>query len=139
QIAADAFRELATAIPGATPLARELPISSAVYMSLFDRLVVYDDITPPANGPYQWNPVPFDKGPGATMESWMPLPFRAPEEVLLPGFHTAAETSIRDANAAGYEIFFNVCGLMSTGTRTVLLSRWRPGGKSSYDQVREFA
>ena len=38
----------------------------------------------------------------------------------------------------GGEVFLTVCGLMSTGTRTVLLSRWRPGGQSSIDLVREF-
>ena len=32
-----------------------------------------------------------------------------------------------------------VCGLMSDGVRTILLSRWRPGGQTSYDLVREFA
>jgi CHAT domain-containing protein len=28
---------------------------------------------------------------------------------------------------------------MATGARTVLLSRWRTGGRTSYDLVREFA
>ena len=28
---------------------------------------------------------------------------------------------------------------MSTGVRTILISRWRPGGQSSFDLVREFA
>ena len=28
--------------------------------------------------------------------------------------------------------------MMSTGARTVLISRWRPGGQSSYDLIREF-
>ena len=27
---------------------------------------------------------------------------------------------------------------MSTGVRTILISRWRPGGQSSFDLVREF-
>ena len=35
-------------------------------------------------------------------------------------------------------MFLTVCGLMATGTRTVLLSRWRTGGQTSYDLVREF-
>ena len=39
----------------------------------------------------------------------------------------------------GDEIFLSVCGLMSCGTRTILLSRWRTGGQSSFDLVREFA
>jgi hypothetical protein len=33
----------------------------------------------------------------------------------------------------------SITGLMATGARTVLISRWRPGGQSSIDLVREFA
>jgi CHAT domain-containing protein len=33
----------------------------------------------------------------------------------------------------------SVLGLMSNGAKTILLSRWRTGGQSSYDIVREFA
>jgi hypothetical protein len=32
----------------------------------------------------------------------------------------------------------SLTGLMATGARTVLMSRWRPGGQSSFDLVREF-
>ena len=38
----------------------------------------------------------------------------------------------------GEEVFLSVCGLMACGTRTVLLSRWRTGGDSSLQLVREF-
>lgn len=38
----------------------------------------------------------------------------------------------------GNEIFLSVCGMMSTGTRTILLSRWRSGGQTSLDLVQEF-
>jgi CHAT domain-containing protein len=36
-------------------------------------------------------------------------------------------------------MFLSVCGLMATGARTLLISRWRTGGQSSLDLVREFA
>jgi len=36
-------------------------------------------------------------------------------------------------------MFLSVCGLMATGARTVLLSRWRTGGQTGYTLVREFA
>ena len=35
-------------------------------------------------------------------------------------------------------MFLSVCGLMSTGTRTVLISRWRTGGQTSYELMRQF-
>ena len=38
----------------------------------------------------------------------------------------------------GNEIFLSVCGLMANGARTLLLSRWRTGGQSSFDLMREF-
>ena len=56
-----------------------------------------------------------------------------------PGYHTAAEDAFkRRRKADGSEVFLTVCGMMSTGTRTILLSRWRTGGQTSYDLVREF-
>ena len=80
--------------------------------------------------------------------------------MVLPGYHSACESSLKRADLArrsgrssksdasargslgelqpGDEIFFSLCGLMSTGTRTVLLSRWRSGGQASLDLVKEF-
>ena len=70
---------------------------------------------------------------------WMTLPWGGPEWIVLPGFHTAAENGLRKGNAGGNDLFLATCGLMSTGVRTILISRWRPGGQSSFDLVREFA
>jgi hypothetical protein len=41
-------------------------------------------------------------------------------------------------NLPGSELFYASCGLMSAGAETVLLSRWRVGGQSTLDVVREF-
>jgi len=59
---------------------------------------------------------------------------------VLPGFRTPAESSLKGMPraAAGADVFLSVCGLLSSGARTVLLSRWRTGGQSSLDLVREF-
>ena len=78
----------------------------------------------------------------ARSADWLNLPWGHPAEIILPGFHTTAEDSLeaarRKGSIPGNDVFLNVCGLMSTGTRTILLSRWRTGGQSSYDLVREF-
>ena len=66
-------------------------------------------------------------------------PWGGPEQVILPGFHTAAENGLRKGHAGGNDMFLSLCGLMSTGARTVLISRWRTGGQTSFDLVREFA
>ena len=47
------------------------------------------------------------------------------------------ETSLKRP-AGGEDVFLSLCGLMASGSRTILLSRWRTGGKTSYDLTREF-
>jgi hypothetical protein len=138
-----AFEQLAKVLPGSVMLKSPLPAPSAVYSSLFHRLVVFDDINLAGGGPYDWAPVPLEKNkPGNTLNDWLGLPWGGPDEVILPGFHTAAEdATLKGANKLmpGHEIFLSVCGLMASGSRTILLSRWRSGGQSSYDIVREFS
>ncbi|MBI3838690.1 MAG: CHAT domain-containing protein [Planctomycetia bacterium] len=106
---------------------------------LLDGLIVLDDIKP-GDGPYDWSPAQLDRGkPGSALVSWFPLPWGGPEQIILPGFHTAAETGFRKGSASGEDLFLSSCGLMSAGARTILISRWRPGGQTSFDLVREFA
>lgn len=141
-VARDAFAQLAQALPGAVALKSPPPAPSGVYGTLFDRLIVLDDLNLGEGGPYGWSPVPSDRGkPGGTLNDWLGLPWGGPDEVILPGYHTAAESSLKGVNpaAAGNEVFLSVCGLMSSGCRTLLLSRWRTGGQTSFDLVREFA
>jgi hypothetical protein len=69
-------------------------------------------------------------------------PFGGPDRVLLPGFRTSAETGLKSKTPGGGDggdMFLTTCGLMANGARTVMLSRWRVGGKTSYDLTREFA
>ena len=75
--------------------------------------------------------------PSASLAQWMLSPWGGPDQVVLPGFHTPAETALK-RGGTGDEMFLAVCGFMSTGTRTILLSRWRDGGRTSYDLMREF-
>ncbi|MHB1038321.1 MAG: CHAT domain-containing protein [Pirellulales bacterium] len=135
------FEQLSQAVPGAVALKMPLPAPAAVYASLFDRLIVLDDIKPAEKGPYSWFPVPLDRSKGGgALEDWMPLPWAGPDQVILPGFHTAAESGLkRNGPAAdGSEVFLSVCGLMASGARTILISRWRTGGQTAFDLVREF-
>jgi CHAT domain-containing protein len=114
------------------------PPISAVLAKTVGRLVVLNDINNVAKGPYQWTPMTIDRGKTAgSLAQWMQLPWGGPDEVLLPGFHTPAENGLKRAGT-GEEIFLAVCGMMSTGSRTILLSRWRDGGRTCYDLLREF-
>ncbi len=138
-----AFDELQRVVPSAVALPSPLPERSAVYGTLFDRLLVLDDIDTSA-GPLGWRPIRprlKPEGTASPLGSWLELPWGGPDQVILPGFHTAAEHGLSDKekNPAGMDVFLSTCGLMAAGSRTVLLSRWRTGGKTSFDLVREFA
>jgi tetratricopeptide (TPR) repeat protein len=137
-----AFEQLNAAIPGCIPLKGSLPAPASLFATLVDRLVVLDDMNQGGDtGPYGWSPLPLDRGkPGSTLAEWLLLPRGGPEELIMPGFHTGAEDSLKKVSrsAPGNELFLGLCGLMARGCRTILLSRWRSGGQTSFDLVREF-
>lgn len=137
-VAATAFEDLSKATAQAERIAQPISIPAPVYASICDRVVVFQDIEEPSKNPYAWSPLPIDKArKGADLTEWMALPMAGPNLVVLPGFHTAAETAIKKP-AAGDDVFLSTCALMSSGTQTLLISRWRPGGKTAVDLVREF-
>lgn len=137
-----AYDELAKVVPGAVALRDKPPATGAVYSSLFDRLIVLTEVLPSGDGLYDWSPLQLDRGtPGSVLGSWMSLPWGGPDTVILPAFHTPAERALKGLSPeiAGEDLFLSSCGLMASGTRTALISRWRTGGQSSLDLVREFA
>ena len=74
-----------------------------------------------------------------------PLPGAGPQRIMLPGMHTLAERGGKGGSrrrgatvAPGDDLFYASCALMSAGAETMLLSRWRVGGQSTLDLVREF-
>ncbi len=137
-VAKVAAEEIRSHLPRTTLLSESPQVSSSLLASLCDRLVVFTDIDDLGGGPYDWSPFQIDRvKSGSTLAHWMALPWGGPQQVILPGFHTAAEVGLRNGGT-GDEIFLTLCGLMSTGARTVLISQWRTGGQSSYDLVREF-
>lgn len=142
EVAKAAYEQLAGVVPRTVALsAAPLPGPTSVYASLIDRLVVLDDIKPSEAGPYDWLPIQIDRAkPGNTLADWLSLPWEGPEVIVMPGFHTAAENALKTPNrtAPGQEVFLNVVGLMSCGARTMLISRWRTGGQTSFDVAREF-
>ena len=138
EIAESEFELLRTSLPDATRLPDPLTVPSSLLAAVSDRLVVLTDIQREASGAYEWSPVQMDRGKlGSTLSHWMTLPWGSPDQVILPGFHSSAESAMK-RGSKGEEVFLAVCGLMASGSRTVLISRWRTGGKTSYDLVREF-
>jgi len=137
------FERIAKSVPGTVAFpASPLPAPTSLLTPLTSHLIVLDDIQTTEAGPYAWAPVPAERGkPGNHLADWFSLPLGGPEILMLPGFHTAAENSLKSASAAdpGSEVFLSVCGLMANGARTILLSRWRSGGQSAVGFVQEFA
>jgi hypothetical protein len=134
------LEELQGAVEGVSGLPSALSAPSSAYRILLDSLIVLDDIEP-AGDVYEWSPMQLDRGKaGGALAHWFSLPWGGPTQLLLPGFHTAAENGARKGAAGGgNELFLTICGLMSTGARTVLISRWRTGGQTAQDLMREFA
>lgn len=134
-----AYEQLAHAVPQTSAWPAQPPASSSVYRSLFDELIVLDDIHPGDRGSFDWSPAQVDRNkPGASLGAWLQLPWGGPERVILPGFHSSAENALK-RNSTGSDLFLAVTGLMASGAKTVLISRWRVGGQTSFDLVREFA
>lgn len=134
-----AVEQLGQVVPDVTRLPNKLPAASTLVSRLYDRLVVYHDMEDTDKSPYEWSPVQIDrKTAGGTLSNYLTLPWGAPSQVVFPGYHTAAEVGLKKPNANGDEVFLSACGLLASGTRTALISRWRVGGQSSYDLTREF-
>lgn len=131
--------QLATAVPGTMALKSAMPEPSAAYSSLVDRLVVLDDLRVNDKDPYDWSP--FNDGADAEqVVNWLALPLGAPDQIVLPGFHSSAENGLKRRYGAypGDELFLNACALQGAGARTILFSQWRTGGETSLDLMREF-
>ncbi len=125
------------------------PNPSPLVASATDALVVLIDESLDADDPYAWTPLPIDRHGGGTLAQWIALPLPGPERMILAGLHTAAENGLKGTSrrnprkgaslAPGMELFHAACGLMSAGSRTVLLSRWQTGGAAHRNLVQEFA
>lgn len=121
------------------------PVATPVIASLLEELVVLDEFDIDRNDPLAWSPIPNAReGRDGELAAWLSLPMSGPQRLVFAGAHTIAEnggkTSRRRASQTppGNELFLASCGLMSTGAQTILLSRWRIGGESTLELVREF-
>lgn len=130
--------EMQSLMDGLHALPEKLVAATGILRVNWDRLLVLDDVDVGGQAPFDWAPASVDSGrPEASLARWMELPWGGPAEVYLPGFHTEAETGLRQSST-GDEIFLSLTGLMASGARTIILSRWRTGGQVSYDLMREY-
>ena len=139
ELSASELAKLKTSIPDITVLNKRIAFDSASYSSQIDTLIVWDEIeqSEKMTG-LEWAPLQVDKEkPRSTIGTWMNLPFAGPQQYIVPGYHTNAGSGRLRGN--GNEIFLSVCGMMASGARTVLLSRWAVGGENDFNLTRNFA
>jgi|MDTA01.2.fsa_nt_gb tetratricopeptide (TPR) repeat protein len=138
EVAQEWFKEIETENPNAVQFETRLPGPSGLIGGLCDTILVLDDLDGKSSGLYGWAPMQLDNGEnGSSLYNWMMLPWEGPATLVLPGFHTAAEKGLRQT-ATGQEIYSAICGLMASGCDTVLISRWRMAGQTSFELMREF-
>ncbi len=145
------LQELVSAVVGPIVLPEPLKEPARLVSPLLDSLVVFDEIPSDTLGDPTYL---FPKSRTANKASgWITLPFGAPERLIVTGFKTESQQGMRSSRressrpgvarksngVAGEEIFQSLCNLMSTGSRSILLSRWRTDGRTNFDLVREFA
>jgi hypothetical protein len=142
ELGEEGFQGIRRIVPRAHAIKTKLLAPTNALATLLDGLVVFDDLEAVDKTPLDLAPFQVDRGkPGASISDWMNLPWGSPEVVALPGFHTPAENSLKRTNTAqnaGDELFMTTMGLLASGSRTVLISRWRTGGRTANSLIREF-
>lgn len=134
--------ELESAVVGPVRLPSPLPERSGLIAPLLDTLIVFDEPESRGDGA-GWALLPRSKGKESALESWFGLPYGGPQRIVATGISTAAEQGLKNSRRSGAtrpgdELFRAVTNAMASGARTILLSRWRTGGRTNFDLVREF-
>jgi hypothetical protein len=140
---AAAVEPLKSSLVGAVAWDGDARADSVELAALVDEAVVLADVETQGAGPLDWSPAPLAGRRGDALEDWLLLAGRGPQRLALPAMHTPAERGGRasrrkGAGQPGDELFFGSCALLDAGAETILLSRWRTGGQTSLELVREF-
>jgi hypothetical protein len=141
-----ALKELESAFAKPIELPTTLPESGNLIAPLLDQLIVMDDLSQNAEIGEAATILPRSKGNNKDFaNAGVILPFVGPEQIVLTGVATEAEVGLKPTKRGGKQVrpgagvFQSMCTMMSGGARTVLMTRWRTGGRTNFDLVREFA
>jgi hypothetical protein len=139
--AAAAFQEILGSAAMKTAIVKsQIPGSAQLLFSRLQRLVVWEDLNPDYNRSVDLHPLGIDGSKvDGKLSDCLLLPYGAPQTILLPGFHTPEECSFKTScRIPGFDLFFTSCALMSEGSQTILLSRWRTGGYSAENLLKNY-
>jgi hypothetical protein len=145
---AEMLEELEKLVVAPVRLPSPLPLPPTLVWPILDELISFEDIEQTARNNQSGLPLPTARGASDDAgRAWFGLPHGGPERIVLCGFTTAAEQGLKsgsrrrlndDGGRPGDELFYRLCEMMSDGARTILLTRWRTGGRTNFELVREF-
>ena len=132
ELATTEYEEIFDAMPEAQEW-KSVDMSSNVLGAQIDRLLAWTFIRSDKTAPLATVPLSTErqKQDDATLNTWMKLPWGAPQHMILPGYQSPG-ISLR-GRGVGNDLFLTTTGLMAAGSRTILISRWNTAGKTSFD------
>ncbi|QGJ69185.1 Hypothetical protein PBC10988_8530 [Planctomycetales bacterium 10988] len=141
-VSSDAYFDLSHSIPDSLPVTtdRTIPGSFDCVSSLFQQLIVLDDLATPSEGKLDGKLMPaLDQSVDNSVYGLIQLPWNGLQSIVLPGYHTAAEDGLsgNSRNFLGNDLFIPISGMLASGTQTVAISRWRMGGQNTINLLRE--
>ena len=142
ELTQELVESISESLPGAFTLPAKPLGPPRLYADLAQLLIVLGEAEIQPEEPFAWSPISTAGKTGKeTLGMWLLPPNSGPQTVLLPAARTPAESGLRrrSKQRLGHELFITLCTLHAHGTQTVLISRWRTGGKTSVDLMREFA
>ena len=135
------FQELQQQIPTLMRINKTMEAPSSIISGVIDQLFVWHESKDIGrNSLFSFAPFQFDHGtPGSSLDSWMQLPWRGIRSSDHDWIFVKLPKALADHAPTVEELFITSCGLMASGTRSILISRWRVGGQTTIDLTREFA
>ena len=130
---------LAAAVDRVAPLTADSGLSIPLAASACDTLAIFDELAG-EGGVAGWPLLPVGAGKGAvTFGDWLAPPLKRPQRIVLPGLQTAMAGGLEKLPPRpGEDVFLAATDLVAAGARTVVMSRWRMGGKTCTDLMTEF-
>jgi tetratricopeptide (TPR) repeat protein len=141
----ESLSNLKAAMPNLIDIPTPPPVPTPVIATALDAVVVLDEFDIERDEPLAWSPLPVGRANEKNdLGAWLNLPRNGPQRLIYAGAHTVAENGGKTSrkrsklSPPGSELFLASCSLLSSGAQTVLLSRWKVGGQSTLEIVREF-
>lgn len=130
ELSTQQYLEILDPLPESIQVSR-LNQSSNLMGSQIDRLLAWSYIKSVKNAPYNTKLLSIEtqKIDNGTINAWMSLPWGGPQHVILPGYQSPGITL--KGRGVGQDMFLTTTGLMASGSRTALISRWNSAGKTA--------